>query len=966
MKKLFILTILLLGSGILSGAITLVKNNTPQAVIVLDKKPTAASQLGALELQHALKAMTKAKLPILYGKAPKGGQAVIRIHADKKHDTGEYYEIKFKNNEIILAGHDSDTYQKVSYNDVKTFPSFKYQYNGSLFAVYDFLENQCGVRFFSLGELGTVYPKCNDLVVKEKNQKTFPKLDAFRYINIDDPSSYRNKYSKRDIALWRLRWRQTSFFGRTNHNQYSIYFAHWDKGRRPKFGKAFKCKRPELFAKGYTGKNAGVDPILRSNYPGDKDIPPQLCYSNQDTVKYYTDEVMTYYRGGNVLGGWHNFGCNYKPSKTLIPRLKGKMFFYPIQGGDTGGYCLCEKCKGRFPSDSQENISNNKFQFIADVANEVSKQAPDAGISTLAYISTMDYPDKVKLPENVSVQVCLTNYAWWHPTAYKFQHGVYKKWVADAKKRPITLWTYIFSTYWDANKHFGHYKPFPGFYPWVIGKQFKEFTADGIRGWFTEVELRYNMLEAYVANRIAFDPSLNPDNVIDDYFKKYYGAAGKPMKEFYKEVEKAFFNPANVPEKWLKNPKKFIGPKGVKHPYWGTGLNSPWINWGVCGTPERMAKLKSLLAQAEKLASTDEEKARLDDFKQSIWNDVLQGEKEWRILEKRLKQPPLLLNPGAPQNADGNLDKVDWNKAVTTTPWVSLNGEDIKSTSRMALAYDNKYLYLRYNDALKPKPERNIWRENIELFFTNSAHNPVWQFSVAPGGSVSGFKYLKSADKYKNNSYDFKAKVRNIPTQNGWEAQIAIPLAALDMKKLNPMILNFIRTRKEGTAIWSPIFCGAYLDGITNFGRLAFFPRRFEAKDFRYHAKGKCSGIIKDSAAFNKNVGWMMGDKGWSLQCPIPYYCSARYKYDIKIALRTELGGTLPAKFSIGIYNAKKRKVVGARSFSAQNVKGKKFKILNVGTYKLSPDMFIYIGGINPKNPANKIFVDYIDIKLVK
>lgn len=284
----------------------------------------------------------------------------------------------------------------------------------------------------------------------------------------------------------------------------------------------------------------------------------------------------------------------------------------------------------------------------------------------------------------------------------------------------------------------------------------------------------------------------------------------------------------------------------------------------------------------------------------------------------------------------------------------------------MALAYDNKYLYLRYNDALKPVPQRSIWRENIELFFSNANHNPVWQLSVAPGGSVLGFKYVKSGDKYKQNSYEFKAKVRNMPRPNGWEVQIAIPLVALDMDKLKPMILNFIRTRKDATAIWSPIFCGKYLDGIANFGRLAFFPCRFGVNSFTYHKKGKFSGIVKDAAAINKNAAWMNGNKGWALQCKIPYYLSARYKYNVNVSIRAELANKDTSKFSIGVYDRKKRKIVGARNFSSQIINGKEYKLLNIGSYKLSSDMFIYIGGINPKNPANKIYIDYIDIELVK
>lgn len=946
-----------------SAAFDIVKDGKAQSAIVLDEKPNTASQLGALELQHYVRLITGAELPVVNGKNTTKFPNAIRITSDCGRDTGEFYSLTAKDHEIILTGHDTPDFRTVDYNDVKTFPDFEQRYNGSLFAVYDFLENYCTVHFYTPGELGTTFRKTPTLSVNVRNKEFVPPLDAFRYIHIDDKPLYTKRFSPRDLALWRLRWRQTSFFGRTNHNQYSIYFAHWDKASRPGFGRAFKEKRPELFAKGYTGKNAGVDPILRSNYPNDKDIPPQLCYSEPETVKYYANEVMTYYKGGNAIGGWYNFSAKHDPSEKLMQRFKGKMFFYPIQGGDTGGYCLCEKCKSRFPEDSEENISNNKFQFIADVAEAVRTQVPDAGVSTLAYISTLNPPSKVKLPDNVSVQVCLTNYAWWHPVAYKLQHGAYEEWIKEAKKRPITLWTYIFGSHWDASHHFGNYRPFPTFYPWVIGKQMKEFTADGIRGYFTEVELQYNMLEAYMAARLAFDPTADQEKIIDEYFREYYGKAAVPMKEFYREIEGSFFNTANAPAEWLRDPNKFIGPKGLKHPNWGTGLLSPQINWGKAGTPERMAKLTKLLAEAESLEKSPEVQARFKDFRETLWNDVLQGEKEWRTLQKRMSAPPKLLSFSKLPDAAGNLEKIDWSKAAKTDSWSSLNGEEIDGSHTVHAATDGKYLYLKYTDSLKPYPERDIWRENIELFFSNDGKHYVYQLAVAPGGTVSAYRY----DHGKQQTADLKATVKNLPKADSWEVQIALPLDSIEFKNWESLSMNFFRTRREGTAVWSPIFCSAYLDGIPNFGRAAFFPQTITAEKFTCHDKGNASNIVDDPAAKNQKAGMMKTDYGWSLQCRVPGNFSSRYSYKVTVRIRSEIANPDDSlKCKLGFYDSKARKIVGIHNIPFTRIQRKEYREIELGNYQLSPDMFLYISGVEPKNPENKVFLESVRFDLAK
>ena len=101
----------------------------------------------------------------------------------------------------------------------------------------------------------------------------------------------------------------------------------------------------------------------------------------------------------------------------------------------------------------------------------------------------------------------------------------------------MTIWTYLYSGGpWDSFHHYGKYKPFPGIVPWQTAGIFRMFLADGVRGVFIE---RRHVLRAgrYVALKLAYNPTIDTDRLIDDYFSDYYGAAGPAVKEFYRRLE---------------------------------------------------------------------------------------------------------------------------------------------------------------------------------------------------------------------------------------------------------------------------------------------------------------------------------------------------------------------------------------------------------------------------------------------
>ena len=67
----FVLFCLFLSAFLLHGKdIVIVKNRKPQAEIVIGTKPTRAVQFAAYELQHVVRLMTGAQLPIV--KTPSG------------------------------------------------------------------------------------------------------------------------------------------------------------------------------------------------------------------------------------------------------------------------------------------------------------------------------------------------------------------------------------------------------------------------------------------------------------------------------------------------------------------------------------------------------------------------------------------------------------------------------------------------------------------------------------------------------------------------------------------------------------------------------------------------------------------------------------------------------------------------------------------------------------------------------
>ncbi|OQA82018.1 MAG: hypothetical protein BWY31_03472 [Lentisphaerae bacterium ADurb.Bin242] len=954
--------------------VTLVRDGIPRTAIVLGEKPTRSAHMGALELQHFIRLITGAELAITRdAKYP----AEIRIYVGDSADTvkaglksgdfeGETSLVKFSGNNIYLIGCDSPDYGKVDYKDSLTFPKFYFNTRGSLYAVYDFLEHQCGVRFYGPWENSTTFKPRKTLSVKAVDRKFTSPLDAFRRVWDDDETYSMFPLSARERALWELRWRMTELYGSVNHNIYSIYFTHWGKAKSPYLAPCFLDKRENLFAQGYKGTDSYNDPILKDNYPDDPDLPPQLCFSNPDTAKYFGNEAAVYFNGGNVRGGWWNGKGTISPEKCLTPRTPGKPFFYPVEPADSNLFCKCGECSTQFPDlKGDERISNVKFAFVSAIAREAAKKQPGAGVSTLAYIQTLDYPKKVKIPDNVSVQLCLTHFAWWHPGIRKSQEEQYDLWIKnEASRRPVTLWTYIFSPHWDARRHFGKYNNFPGFYPWQIGKMMKKFTSDGIKGWSTEVELQQSCLEAYVSAKIAFDPSLDPDKIIDEYFADSFGKAGDAMKQIYREVENAYWNYRNYPPEWFKDIHKPYGPHGPHNPHWGTSLHSEEVNWAI-GTPERMKKIEELLKEAEKQVETPEEKARFQRFIAGIWDRARRGRVEYDVkLANMGKTTNIAVTPARHADAGGDPGKIDWSKAASTGAWKrTMDGTAHPSQIQMRMAADSKFLYLKYTEQNPPKwDDSSFWNNCVELYFSELPMLPLFQFAVSPDGEKKELVHKMENDVVRMEKYDFKAKFISHAVPDSWEWMLAIPLERLPLDgKRIAMTADFFRTYPgkdaRRRASWAPVYGLDYRGGISRYGRIFMPVVEYQDSSFSFGRSNKPMDNTPDPKASDGRAGIVDGNKGWTLTCSLGPIEKAQY--NVTAYIRTDALPEDGLTTRCGIYDPEGKQIAGVKPIPVKDISGDDFKAVSFGPVTLSPNMYFYVGGFSKKvSGKNSVYVD--------
>lgn len=586
----------------------LVREGKPACTIIIAEKPTPSARLAALELQcHVLK-ITGVEIPIANAGQPVEGRRILVGESLATRQLGlrsadfkpQEYLLAFRPQTIILMGRDwedTEANRKVEGRSIagETLQALRhridywqtvgcparsvgeielpgvYDDQGTCLAAYDFLERHCGVRWYGPSEINIVIPSRASLEVAGSDLRRSLAL------------KHRSALPGGNWPFLHGQW------GDFTPDQVHLYWRRIRQGG-------------ERWADSHTFYRETIQAVLNDpdyQCQNPKGRGSQLCYTNPKLVDRVARMARDYFDGkGELPAGWKAMGD-----------------YFAIVPDDNMNLCNCAACKalrdkgqtrqtGQFGSGE---MSDYWFSFVNAVAREVRQSHPDKYIATLAYWAYA-LPPTFALEPNVSVAPCLhTCYYAIHAEMKENDLQFYRQW-QEKSKAPIFLWVYYHHPMEIAQIQ--KWKCFPNIMVHETAKSMRMFIRDGVRGIFECGE--QDQLEQYVMAKVWDDPNADVDALIEEFFRLYFGPAGKPMKRFYLRLEEIACDPKNYPPPYHRR----------------DGIDWKSVAWKRLGTAERMQELGVLVSQAEALAATETEKKRVALWRNALWEWMRQGRKQ--------------------------------------------------------------------------------------------------------------------------------------------------------------------------------------------------------------------------------------------------------------------------------------------------------------------------------------------------
>ena len=505
--------------------------------ILIDAHAPKTVETAASEMCAFLGRVLCAKIPVV--NAPTDGKVSIVLGSndwsvaagiDTSSLKRDAFVTKVEGRRIYIAGRDDPKADiKRGLSGKEYLPQFE---RATLFGVYAFLEDVAGCRFFFPGEFGTVVPRSKRLVVSEGEKTTAPVFtvrDPYLHFakaarpgeTAEMTDEERNAMRRRQVGLDWLRMRLQTERIPCCHGQNG--FMYTDR---------FRETHPEYLRLKQDGTRATE---LEQN--GNRYFWQirHLCHTSKVWDEMYED-VKSYLTGqpASVRGipsQWSNgkFGWN----GNCVGRK-----YVDIMPQDGFQRCCCENCKKAY-TDERNYATDLVWGQTAKLARRLKAEGVKGYVTQMAYTPYGRVPD-VELPDNVLVMVARTG-PWMarEPKAMEKELADYRAWSKKVGGK-VWIWTYphkygstaIPDVPCMAPKAWGTY--YQRAAPWIFGS-FAECETD---------RAIFNYLNCYVFSKIAWDPGLDLDALLDDHYAKMFGAGAAEMKAFYEEMEDAWLKVA--------------------------------------------------------------------------------------------------------------------------------------------------------------------------------------------------------------------------------------------------------------------------------------------------------------------------------------------------------------------------------------------------------------------------------------
>lgn len=453
------------------NAITLVNNGTSNYSIVIGIDASPSELHGADELQMFLQIISGAYLPIMRENETITGPAIFLGNSGKLQlidntinfqDLGkEGFVIKTTGEHLILAGG---------------------KLRGSMYAVYSFLEEKLGCRWYS-SKVSHI-PKISTITLGELNETqkpAFESRDPFWFDTFDADWSARNKCNGSTARLDAKRGGKVIYEGVHTFNMFIPHDSYFES-------------HPEYFSE------------LNRHRTFEQS---QLCLTNPEVVGITRYKVLDWMK------------------------TRPEINIYGVGQNDyRAGACECIHCKPI--DDREESHAGTLIYFVNKIAEYTEKYYPEKMIGTLAYHYTVNPPKYAKPGKNVNIRLCHMTSVYGcdaHPVTDCSQNMRFANDLRGWHK--VTDNIYI----WDYLTDFQHYMlPKPSFFATKKDLMFfRDMGVDGIfeQGAYESFGGSDAELQAYIEAKLMWNPNRDLYEIMDDFLNGYYGPAAKPIRKYY-------------------------------------------------------------------------------------------------------------------------------------------------------------------------------------------------------------------------------------------------------------------------------------------------------------------------------------------------------------------------------------------------------------------------------------------------
>jgi hypothetical protein len=742
-------------------------------VIVSRSNAPENAVFAARELQTYIEKTTGTRLEIAAAVPPGRKGVYVGEHPDLPQEprfnpatyaAEEKFRIDEWNGNLVIMGATTDSTQRdILTEEVGNF--------GLLYGTYDFIERFLGTRWYAPGELG----ECLDPRLAVRVSGLPVEETALYHRRSFWPFNF-NEANREESALW---YRRLKGIGTSELN-----INHSMLG----FSLEFKDRYPEIFALTVNGNRVfgsyNEQAKRWENYP-------HYCFNNPKFLELYLQMIDEGYQGTErarrIWGDMH-------PTDDYI-------YVVPNDNFVAGNSCWCPECQAqRDPARGSRGFNSDLvFGFVKKVADAVKLKYPDKQVAALAYEGYYLPPQRVKLPDNVVVRLCLDPYVIYFGQAEFARESV--AFIADWAKvvSEISIWHYYLP-----------YKDIPYFMPhrlydWylanagLIKTSFIELNDSWFRPqpkdprWGEQVvntDLPQSNLNVFFSMKAQWGSRIHVDDELERYYRLFFGPACAPMKRFYDLAI----------ERWENVPTSPEAP---------ASKTSGNLFYGVIYPPAVVTALQEALAEARQAAPPDSIYARRVAWVGGYFFEAFV--KVATAFHRQSADSCLLIPPAtAPIQVDGVLDEPAWGGA----PIYRMLQTDGPMPPRFpthfrALVRDHTlYLGIEADDPavaartlMAQERDAMVWEDDsIELFLTPDPARPEHYFQVVVNlaGVVFDREVGGAGDGIKWNSAGVSQTAFG---QDRWTLELALPLRELGIADLAPGTLwrfNLCRNKRSG------------------------------------------------------------------------------------------------------------------------------------------------------------------------